>query len=163
MAKINSHLFQAAATILQGLLERETNRMPHDPGHAIQAKEIAEALYEHCKHDPVLTLAAARVFCGFIVNTQSAHCTPPELIALATNGVRNLLDSFHGVRPQVSPTQQVQQYQQTQYPYQQPTSPPMPNPPPQMPPPPPPPVEQPPAFSFPVAPIDVPDFSDGVS
>lgn len=149
MAKINSTLFQAAATIYQALLEAPTNRVPDSPEHAHRAKRIAEALYEAANKDPIVTAAAARTLCGFLVNQVSGHCTEPELIAWSVTGVRNLVDAFSRPLPVVPAQMQVQAPVFSN-----------PIPPPQMPPSPAPvpptPVYAPP----PVAPLDVPGFEE---
>ena len=64
MAQIKAHFFQAAATILQALLERHENKNPNDPAHAEQAVEWVATLEKAAGGDPILVMSAARLEIG---------------------------------------------------------------------------------------------------
>ncbi len=96
MAQIKSALFQAAATIYQGLLEARTNRMPQDPSHAHRAQLIASALYKATNQEGVQTMAGACILVGFLKNEVAYHCSDDELVVHTLHGLRHLLDSFNG-------------------------------------------------------------------
>ncbi len=93
---IKAHHFQAAATILQALLERAENKVPNDPVHAAQAVDWVNFLIKAAGDDPVLVMSGARLIAGFMKNPQSAHCNRHELMHYAINGVRNLVAAFAG-------------------------------------------------------------------
>lgn len=152
--QINSHLFQAAATIYSGLLEASTNQLPQDPAYAHQAMELAGRLFRAANQDGVLTNAAARILVGFLNNPRSGHCTSEELVAWSLTGARNLIDAFTkplapAVQPQNIPPQSF-------------FTAPVPTMPPQVATPAPPPVPQPvPVFQQPTMPAEIPDFTEG--
>ena len=144
--QLNAQLFQAASTIYHTLLSADTNRMPHAPEHANRAASLASKLYEAANKNGVTTNCAARILCGFMVNSQSAHCSDDELVAWATQGVHLLVNAFQGGAIAAPMPQPV---------YATGTQPQMP--PPAVPPPP----AAPPVFAPPAVPMQVPDFTDG--
>lgn len=92
--QINTHVFQAAATIYESLLASPDNKVPYDPAYAYEAHQLAKTLYEACKNDPIYTMAAARCLCGFKQNLASRHCSREELINYALLGAGLLVDAF---------------------------------------------------------------------
>lgn len=145
---INRHLFQAAATIYQSFLESPLVKLPQDPSHAVTARELALELQQAAKGDPDVLMAAARILCGFHVNTQSAHCTRQELVSLAVMGAQHLVAAFNtpGLRSAGLPTAApVPQNQVTSFmPVVNAAPAPIPEPP-----------------QMPTLPLSVPDFGDG--
>lgn len=104
---IRAHYFQAAATILQALLERADNRAPNAPEHAYQAVEWVNTLSKAAGDDPVLMMSAARLVAGFMKNPISAHCNKHELLHYAIQSARQLVGAFNGQTiagpPQMAP------------------------------------------------------------
>jgi hypothetical protein len=157
--QINTHLFQAAATIYSGLIGASTNQLPQDPSHAHQAVEYANRLYSAAHQDGNLTIAASRILIGFLDNPRSKHCTSEELIGWSLQGARNLIEAFSApIRvPAANPAQPF-----TAQPFAQPVHP-------QMPPQQslsmniPPPVPPQPQLAQPTAPAVIPDFTEGKS
>jgi len=147
--KINTHVFQAAATIYEGLIAHHNNKLPHDPSHAFEARELAEYLFKTAKGDPIFTMCAARLLCGFKNNPGTAHCTRDELLNLSLIAATQLVDAFSQVGLTHAPQHQfVGGYGNV------PTAP-------QMPPPPAPTAYAPPLIPAapPAPPVEIPDFT----
>jgi hypothetical protein len=104
---IRAHYFQAAATILQALLESPNNKSPSAPEHAYQAVEWVNTLARAAGDDPVLVMSAARLVAGFMKNPASAHCNKHELLHYAIQSARQLVAAFSGQTvngpPQIAP------------------------------------------------------------
>ncbi len=114
--QINSHLFQASARIYQALLESPNNHIPYDPLYATKARNLAEALYNECNRDPIMTASAASCLCGFMKNKMSSHCSDFELVKYGVMGARFLVQAFGQGQP-VQPAPVVQPApQQASYP-----------------------------------------------